>query len=248
MVKIKRFLSFLTILSITIFSFSMSTSAKVNFRDLDKMEKRTYKSQKGYDEAIAKAKEDYKNIDSSISYARSLYVYTNQFTLFSDKILDEMTALAYKYEHDEDINERHDALNKYKALVELHLANIDVVKLAYVFAERNPVLGNKNFYKRVISAIHNAIMAPGYTGYDYGSAYPVITMGEEQYVLSQIGVHVISSENVVNTNVYYDVYQVRNLKDGKISEVYFDVSLPLRETAKREELKKKKKEMTVPKN
>jgi hypothetical protein len=80
-----------------------------------------------------------------------------------------------------------------------------------------------DFHKTVADKLLRALLASG-TGKTAGTAYRVLTVREEYFIMNELGYEVHAQALLSENNKAYDVLSGKDSKTGKEISVYFDIS------------------------
>jgi len=158
---------------------------------------------------------------------RNLYADTSQYDPLGDKTIDEMQRLAYVVQNGKDVQERGKALDDYRSLVMLHMANIRVVAQALAFAKIDGVFGSERFFSWMRKGLVRDIMKMG-DGKTLNTAYYVVTLSEETVLLGQLGFRVIDTRTANENSIYYSMHEVEDIRNGQIQTIFVNTTRPMR--------------------
>ena len=121
------------------------------------------------------------------------------------------------------------ALNDYKQTVRKHAANLTVLDFAVDFAQQDPRLGNLAVLKYIRKGIRDNLSVDGNNGRHPNKAYDVITIGEEDYILSLQTGEIVNQEMGVSVGEkYYNVYDFSRDLGAVRYAIFIDVTKPIK--------------------
>jgi hypothetical protein len=97
-----------------------------------------------------------------------------------------------------------------------HLANIDVVTMAYLLSHDDKRFGSPKFFEWMRKGLLQSVTYSGH-GTSLKDAYDIITIGEETALLNYLGVRVVNTIAAESGAVYYNMHDV---EDPKLDETY----------------------------
>ena len=174
---------------------------------------------------------------------RQYYPQLEQYSPFSDEILDKVSLLAFKVQNSENPDEVRATVAEFQGLVKQHFANIEVIFLAASLTDQDMRLGDPTFMKTAKEAIYKAVSESS-TGLSQEQAIRVVTFGEEDILLRRhASGKLIKSDLLEYGSNFFNIHQFQNKETGKITKFYFDVTTPItyaeRRRAEQEEKRKK---------
>lgn len=155
---------------------------------------------------------------------------------FSKDTLDKLYEYAYLAENAETDNEKLQAEDDFKDLLDDHYANLDVLTAGISLVRQNPELGDVKFLSFLRSGIAQRALKSG-TGIDAYSAYEIYTSGEEVLILKTKNGRIIDTEEIYTGSTFYRIYTLEDKSTGTPSKVYFNFSPMMRGLITQETLK-----------
>lgn len=162
---------------------------------------------------------------------RRQYVTTPYYDPFSEdllKLIDDIAAeMLEAFESGED--EKVKRLHKfYKDIMTYQIANFTIVSRAWQLAREHPIYGNYKFWNTVRSELFQTILESG-DGFTFETAYDVITLDEETYLLQYLGYDVKSTLPSYERGQYrYNIHAVVEESTGLDYEIYINTTVPVR--------------------
>lgn len=197
-----------------------------------------------YDKAVKRVYTSPDRFDANVASVRVLYPQSRDYEPFAKKIIDLMTERAYIVDTSNDNVEINTALGEYNHLVRKHLGNIEVVEYALTLSHNNVQFGNKHFFQKVYNALVKNVMAGQRDSFSPETSRKVMTYGEENYILGQIGGFVQKSEIYKVNNIYYNVHDIKTKEDENI-QIFIDISIPIQRVLKRQEMSETSEKTTI---
>lgn len=177
---------------------------------------------------------------------RSYYPKTPHYDPFAKSLLDKMTLYAYMIDISDDIIEVNEAADKYRNLVNEHMANIDVIDYALMLSRLDVRFGDAVFLEEVRDAIRNTWdIDLKKDGSSPDRAFRVVTYGEETYLLEKLGVKVESSEIYEVGRNFYNVHEVSSEEEGNY-QLFFNVTQPIRNVSMMRSIREKENNSYIP--
>lgn len=150
----------------------------------------------------------------------SAYMGTDNYDPFAQDTIDKLYELAYIADTSkDDAAVRDAAIKDFKALLDLHMANLTVVEKMIPLVQSTPALGDVKFLRWMYQQLTRRLMNSG-SGLDMAGAYQIATMGEESYILAQKKVKLLKTEVLNNGTRYYHIHLVENTENGDVERVY----------------------------
>ncbi len=198
-----------------------------------------------YDNVLKTIYKSRKNLESNIGLLRSYYPYTKQYQPFAKPVLDEMTEYALLVDEVKDGFEANDALLAYRKILNKHLVNLDVLSFAITMSKIDVRFGDKTFLQKVENLMLEDLLRKVKTrGRNPDTAFNIISYGEETRILQEIGGVVKKSELYKVGNVFYNVHDIE-FKDGSYTQIYMNVTSPIRSVLKNKALRDKEEKTTI---
>lgn len=157
---------------------------------------------------------------------RSIYVDTRQYDPIGDDVVDQMQNLAFQVQAEKDPDQQAKALDDYRALVMIHLANLRVVVQALSFSKLDKRFGSPNFFMWLRKGIMRDVLAHG-DGLTLREAYNIITMSEETALIGQLGYRVLDTQSANEGGLHYNMHDVEDLRNGQQKTLFVNTSRPL---------------------
>ncbi len=203
----------------------------MSFRDMDRWKKSLKRFTELYEQGVKSLKTDPDKFEENVRFLRTYYAQSDYYQPFGEDIVNQMTHFAYIVDTSEDTKEVNDALLEFKAILNTHIVNYDVVSFALMMSRVNVRFGDTEFYKKILKVLES--QSSGRLG---GCVTPeqacrIITYGEETYLLTRIGGVVKSSKIYQVDPRYYNVHEIEQ-EDGTTVQIYADVTAPIINTMK----------------
>ncbi len=182
-----------------------------------------------YRETLQKILSKPSTIRNNASSLRNYYGHSAFYTPFSDKVIDGLTRYAYIVDTSDDADAVREAQTKYRSLLYKHMGNFDVVSYALDMSSLDAKFGNEVVLRKLYNAYKDILKESVRIGRGYqpDNAFQIITYGEENFILEEIGGVVEDSEIYkISYNKYYNVHNLRK-EDGDFRQVFMDVSMPI---------------------
>lgn len=160
--------------------------------------------------------------DMTIDFSelRQSYVQSDEYKPYRDDILENQTKMQKALKKRNFAGARTAAesiLNKDYLNLEAHL-------ICQISSDSLGDVGRAQFHGWVLDGLLNAILASG-DGLSQATAYHVLTVSEEYAVLDVLG---LQSEQQslqhADDGTSYDMFKVKDKKNGEKREVYFDIT------------------------
>ena len=196
--------------------------------EIDRWKKAAHDSVSRYNFLKKSLKENPRSAGNYALGMRASYANLLEYEPFSERLVNEMTQLAYLVDTSKDSSEVNSALIRYKDLLELHLANLSVIDLAIDMARINMRLGDVEYLEMVRNSIVSSLTANRGDGLSAQSAFTIYSDGEENYLLTTFDGEVVHSELFDVNGRFYNVHDVE-LENGRMVHVYMDVTTPIRQ-------------------
>jgi len=158
---------------------------------------------------------------------RSLYTQTRQYDPLGDDTIKEMQNLAYTIQNGETQDDKLEALEAYRNLVMMHMANIRVVAQALSFTKLDKAFGRADFFTWLRKGLIRDVMNPQ-DGKSLKTAYNVVTLTEETVLLGQLGVSILATSAAQESQIYYNMHEVEDLRTGQKSTIFVNTTRPMR--------------------
>ena len=173
---------------------------------------------------------------------REMYPQLEQYSPFSNEILDKLSLLAFNIQNSKNPDEVRSMVAEFQYIVKQHFANIEVIFLAASLTEQDWRLGDPTFMKTAKEALYQFV-SEGSTGLTPEKAVKVVTFGEEDILLRrQASGKLIKSDLLEYGSNFINIHQMENNETGKITKLYFDVTTPIiYAEKKRAEIEEKRK-------
>ena len=220
---------------------------KFTARQLKKWERSMNRFTDLYDSSldVVLENETPRNLRNNVRRLRAYYSHSEYYTPFADNLLDRITGFAYTVDTSEDRSEVLEALKKYRELVHTHLPNYDVLKFAHTMSRLNPQFGNASFYREVLSIIQTDLKDRPSPCTVPNMACPIVSYGEETYLLKVYTSKVYKSEIYNVGHKYFNVHDAVD-KQGNSIQLYMDVTSPIYNIQKMKALKQKEENINIP--
>ena len=170
---------------------------------------------------------------------RNLYSQTEYYNPMGEDIRNQMLQHAFIVQTSENPEEVKEALSKYRTLLYMHLANIDIVTQALSLARQDSRLGDEDQLKKVKIGLFKSILLSG-DGTSLNRAYNTITLMEETMLLSHLGFKVEETEYVSMNRLRYNMHLGTTIKTQEEGTVFVDVTVPMKYLERMQRKKKKK--------
>ena len=198
-----------------------------------------------YEAMVMDLRSGKKDMRLGVSALRTYYPYTRSYTPFSDKIIDEMVGYAYIVDTSDDNVAVNRALANYRDLLNKHMANLGVVSYALTLSRLDVRFGDDLFLRKIRDTIRNSWSGRGNIGSEPQHPYKVVTFAEEEYILSTYGGEVVKSDIYKVSKQFFDVRDVVD-DNGDYIQIYFDVSVPIRNVAMIKAVREKEQKTVIP--
>lgn len=185
---------------------------------------------------------------SNASALRNYYGYSAFYTPFSDKVIDGLTRYAYIVDTSDDTDAVREAQTKYRQLLYKHMGNFNVVSHALDMSSLDPRFGNEVVLRKLYDAYKDILQESIKVGrgYEPDNAFKIITYGEENFLLEEIGGIVEKSEIYkVSYNKYYNVHNLSK-ENGDFHQIFIDVSMPIVQVQHLNFLRGKSADVNIP--
>ncbi len=202
----------------------LKKSAKYNDRNY-KFDEKACEVYKKYVERM------YRTEQIAINYftaLRNTYARCEFYDPFAEKTIGALLELVEKT-RSTDAETVITALNDYKQTIRRHTANLTVINFAIDFAKEDPRLGNLRLLEFIREGIITNLGASGDNGRFPNSAFDVITLGEEDYLLSLQKGEIVNQEmGVLSGDRYYNVYDFQTDMGAREFTIFVDVTVPIK--------------------
>lgn len=158
---------------------------------------------------------------------RKAYMKTSQYDPIPETVIGQMMERAYALENAETEEEKARIGAAFEDIALTHLANMDVILTALSFARDDKKFGDPAFYEWVRDNIIRDIMSRS-DGKSIADPFEVITMAEENALLSALKLRPVYTEMLSNGEDFYNIHLVEDIKTGEKSELYTNISVPMR--------------------
>lgn len=218
----------------------------ITTKEVYQWQKRTPRRDQEYDlyiERLGKVNRD--EYPSVIKGMRNLYAFTSYYEPFPDRLVDEMTRLAYTVQTSKDIKAVNNSLVEYKELLRKHLINMGVLNFAVTMARVDLKFGDPETYEEIREIIYQGMKSVA-DGSSPERAFQIVSRDEEVYILARMGVEIISSDVYqAGRGLYYNVYDITD-KNGEFDQIFMDISKPVKVSYIKKYLAKKELTYTLP--
>lgn len=184
---------------------------------------------RNYAETVEKILNKSVSVQKYAKVLRNNYQNTMDYEPFAQSIISKLTEYAYIVDTSEDSTAVRIAQKSYNSLLYKHLGNFDVVGFALDMSRLDVRFGNeimlRDLYRVYITNLKRDIRLEKGKNPDY--AFNIITYGEENFILGEIGGVVQKSEIYkVNRKTYYNVHDLID-GNGEFRQIFFNVSEPI---------------------
>ncbi|MGH1404899.1 MAG: hypothetical protein ACRBDL_11735 [Alphaproteobacteria bacterium] len=230
-----RFFSFVVCLFISVGLPFASYAASVEEEDIYVNEREVMRwldaaedATKGYARHIGQIKQGQGDLYNHMYALRAYYSKSAQYDPFAKTTLKKMEHYAYVMDTSADLREANEAAIEYRKLLDMHLVNWDVLEYAILMSSLDVRYGSERFLKSVQYTLKRILDIPRLDGLSPGAAFPIVSYGEETYLIQKHGGVVQKSELFEVTKKYYNVHDVVT-KSGDYIQVYINVTTPIRQ-------------------
>ena len=203
-------------------------------------------STRKYDKVVQEVMARRLSAEEMATTLRTLYPSSSYYDPFGSAIAKQLTAYAYTADVSDNPVEVNEAMDAYRALLRKHLANLEVVEHALMLARANPLFGERFLLRNIRNALRKDVRGEHLKGESPEEAYHVITYGEETYILAPHHVTVQKSEIYKVDKHFYNVHDVVYDDNGRVSQLYFDVTWPFYLYQKTRALRAKEEKVSIP--
>ena len=165
---------------------------------------------------------------------RMLYAETSQYDPIGEDIIEQMQKLAFTVQNSKDEDSAREALDDYRALVMEHMANLRIIVQAQAFATIDQRFGSPDFFLWLRRGIMRNVLDSG-DGNKLRSAYRIITLAEEEALMTQLGFRIVDTKSAEEGVYHYNMHDAEDLRNGQINTVFVDTSTPLEFLEKNQE-------------
>lgn len=197
-------------------------------------------------EAMANEIFKHQNYNVGLTNFRLLYSSIQRYQPLADETKDELYKAAFQATNGATPQEQEDGKARFTLITYEHLANIAILATAIDLTKQYPELGDVRFYQMTYDNIFENILESG-DGKTINSAYQVISFDEETEILRAKNLKIID-QIIAEPDIgrMTNIYQMQNIRNGKIEPVHINVRIPLRYIEKQrhlmeQDLQKKKK-------
>ncbi len=181
--------------------------------------------EKAYDNMLADINRG--KVDAArIRSIRNYYPKTRDYTPFSEKVINRMTAFAYIADTNTNQIESNNALVEYKEMLDKHIINFDVLTFALTLARADVRYGDALLLNEIRQGLIKDLNRDINIGKTPKNAYTIATYGEETFILEQYGGVVKDSELFKVGRAFFNVHEVE-LPDGELIQIFMDVTDPI---------------------
>ncbi len=200
----------------------------VNPRQLDSWRASVKHTTPRYAEGVRMLKRATKNRRKNVvTTLRAYYSRTQQYNPFAQDILDEMTEYGYIIDTSDDSLAVNEALLNYRALLDLHIVNLDVVSFALTLSRVDIRFGDEFLLKDIRDTLITEFSGGGLNGKEPRTAFKIVTFAEEAYIIEGYRPVTKTTELFEVGNRYYNVHDIVD-EDGNQHLVYIEITIPIR--------------------
>ncbi len=203
------------------------------------------KSAEEYARVIGEIKQGRGDLFSHIHALRAHYPRTAVYDPFARSTLKKMEQYAYIMDTSEDLREANEAAVEYRRLIDSHIVNWDVLEYAILMSSLDVRYGSERFLRSVQESLKRILDVPRLDGLSPGAAFPIVSSGEETYLLQKHGGVVQGSELYDITKKYYNVHDVVK-EDGEFIQVFVNVTTPIRQLQVKRKAHRKERIVSLP--
>ena len=207
-----------TLMTLIMFAFAASNPAKAELYEY------SYIANPRYDFMVRQA-QTYMSDQFRFAQLRGYYAQTRQYDPMGDDTVRRLQNYAYRVENGDE-NEAKEALESYNALLEQHLANLQVVVFALTMSREQLKYGNPEFYRWLRDGLIKAVMRTG-NGKSLSDAFNIITMAEETVIFNQLGLKHLSTTQGNEGYYDYNMHDVQDLRTGQKWTLFVNTTIPV---------------------
>lgn len=159
-------------------------------------------------------------------YFRALYARTPQYDPIGETAQRQILALTDRLKKANDAGAAQEDLANYRALVAMHLANLDVVRMAEALSRDDPRLGSPALFHWIGQGLIDSMVLAS-TGDATTQAYTIVTLGEEAALFKQLHLRLIDTKSMRNDTQYLNLHHVADQTTGAEKLIYTDITLPM---------------------
>jgi len=208
-----RFLLYAFILSLL---FSTSVHAQDSTQSLVMVNphfliKRQYNKRLVYKRLAAQAR----NYDrrNEFPFERMAYAYASgpDYDPYGKDTIDMLYKLAYDVENIKDPEVLEKKYLQFTNIVNDHLGNLGIVNAVISLTRQNAILGDIEFLQWIKNGLIERLLRSG-NGYNPATAYRIVSMEEESFLLIHKHLELIDREYFSTGNQFYHVYRTQERK------------------------------------
>jgi hypothetical protein len=191
-----------------------------------------------YDLAILKAQDHIEGrIIATYPFHELLYLYSQMehYDPVAQKTVDKLYELAFKANNSEDTDISISAIEEFRALLHMHLPNLEVLNVAIPLIKQNSFLGDIELLEWMRNGLEVRVLNSG-PGTVALNAYKIYTLAEELAVLRYRNAKVIETDSISTPVEHYHIYMVQDLNTGAPDMIYMRLTPIMRHLRAQEKL------------
>ena len=151
------------------------------------------------------------------------YVGSEYYDPFAQETIDKLYEYAFIADTATDTQEAERAARNFQSLMDWHLPNYTILKSAIPLARANPMLGDVKFLEWMYRQVVERILKSG-TGLSIQSAYPIYSIDEENFLITNANLKIIDTEIINNGNEYYHIHLTEDVQSGRPGKIYTNMT------------------------